>query len=88
MHTLFFQFSCGHDYFDTRVSGGVSDCCECLCDSCQPYDGVVVVDHPCRFCGGSFSYLRNAPQIRLLEHEAEDKKKTSTPLFNRHRVTA
>src|ERR1700677_3354995 len=69
-HTLFFQFSCGHEYFDKRRAGSVSGCDNCLCDSCQPYHAAIAVNHPCRLCGGSFSYLTNAPQTLLSNGEA------------------
>jgi hypothetical protein len=57
-HYLFFQFSCGHEYCSNRASGSVSDWENCLCDSCQPYHAIVVVNHPCRHCGGFFSVLQ------------------------------
>ena len=69
-HTLFVQFSCGHEYFDKRRAGSVSGCDNCLCDSCQPYHAVIAVNHPCRLCGGSFSYFTNTPQTLLSDEEA------------------
>jgi hypothetical protein len=82
-HILFFQFSCGHDYFDYRVPGGVSDRDNCLCDSCQPYHAILVVSHPCRLCGGSFQYFRDAPQMRLSEQDAMTRIEHSVPLFGK-----
>lgn len=79
-HILFFQFSCGHEYFTERLSGG-SDWENCLCDSCQPYDGVLSVEHPCCFCGGSLAYLRDGRQTRLSEAEAKLKIIEAVPLF-------
>src|SRR6266487_490949 len=83
MHTLFFQFSCGHEYFDHRMPGGVSDWEDCLCDSCQPYHAAIVVNHPCRHCGGSFRYFRDSTQIRLSEEEAEHRIKRVPHFFPR-----
>jgi hypothetical protein len=80
-HILFFQFSCGHEYFDNRVPGGVLDWHNCLCDSCQPYHAIIVVKHPCRPCGGSFRYFKDAPQIKLSEEEAARRIEQSSPLF-------
>jgi hypothetical protein len=80
-HTLLFQFSCRHEYFDYRVPGGVSDWEDCLCDSCQPYHAVLVVNHPCRHCGGSSRYFRDAIQIKLSDAETECRIQRAFPLF-------
>jgi hypothetical protein len=80
-HFLFLKFSCGHQFYALRVSGGVSDWMDCLCDSCQPYDAVLTIDHPCRACGGSMNYPRNAPQTPLTEQAAEELPTTCIPLF-------
>jgi hypothetical protein len=87
-HLLFFQFGCGHEYYDSRRPGGVSDWNNCLCESCQPYHAAIVVNHPCRHCGGSFSYLKDALQAQLSEQEAQEKKNAGVPLFNADRATA
>jgi hypothetical protein len=81
-HTLFFRFSCGHEYFASRVPGGVADCENCLCDSCQPYHAVVIVDHQCRPCGGSFDCVRDARQTRLSDQEAMQRMANCNPLFS------
>jgi len=86
-HLLFFRFSCGHEYYDARVSGGVSERENCLCESCQPYDAVVVVNHPCRHCGGSFNYLKDDQQIRLSEEEAQRKLEVCLSLFSKRALT-
>jgi hypothetical protein len=80
-HTLVFQFSCGHEYFGKRVPGGVSDWEDCLCDYCQPYHAVLIVNHPCLHCGGSFRYFRDAEQIRLTDDEASRRVAHVSPLF-------
>jgi hypothetical protein len=80
-HTLFFTFSCGHEYFDKRRAGSVSGCDNCLCDSCQPYNAVIAVSHPCRLCGGSFSYFTNTPQTLLSNEEAARRTIQMIPLY-------
>jgi hypothetical protein len=80
-HTLFLRFSCGHQYYLPRVSGGVSDWSNCLCDACQPYDAVLTVGHSCRGCGGSMTYAKNAPQTRLTTEAAEELRTKTNPLF-------
>lgn len=80
-HLLFLKFSCGHQFCAPRVSGGVSDWMDCLCDSCQPYDAVLTIDHPCRGCGGSMNYSKNAPQTRLTEEAAKELRIKTNPLF-------
>jgi hypothetical protein len=86
-HMLFCQFSCGHEYSDKRVPGGVSDWENCLCDSCQPYHAIIVVDHRCRLCADSFQYFKDAPQIRLSEQEATRRMKRCVPLFGKKAQT-
>jgi hypothetical protein len=86
-HTLFLQFSCGHEYFASRVPGGVSDWHHCLCDYCQPYHAIVIVNHSCGHCGGSFLYFRNDPQIRLSEEEARKRMEYRVPLFGKKTET-
>jgi hypothetical protein len=80
-HFLFLKFGCGHEYYFPRVSGGVSDWSNCLCDSCQPCDAVLTIEHPCRGCGGSMNYARNAPQTQLTQEAAEKLRTTCSPLF-------
>jgi hypothetical protein len=70
-HILFFQFSCGHEYFDTRRTACVSDLAVCLCESCHPYHAAVIVEHPCRICNGSFLYPVNVLQTKLSNEDAE-----------------
>jgi hypothetical protein len=55
------------------VPRGVADGENCLCNSCQPFDALVVVNHPCVRCDDSFSYLKDAQQTRLSEQEAQKK---------------
>ena len=79
-HVLFFQFSCGHEYFMKRRLGG--DGWEnCLCDSCQPFDGVLSAEHPCCLCGGSLAYFKDGLQTRLSEAEVRQKMTKAIPFF-------
>src|ERR1700686_679113 len=81
-HTLFLRFSCGHDFFTKRCFGG-SDWENCLCESCQPYHGVLTVEHPCSHCGDSLAYLKDAPQIRLSETQARQRMTGAVALYQR-----
>jgi hypothetical protein len=80
-HLLFLTFSCGHQYYLPRVSGGVSDWSNCLCDSCQPYDAVLTINYLCRGCGGSMNYAKDAPQTRLTEQAAEELRAACRALY-------
>lgn len=79
-HLLFLRFSCGHEYFVQRIVGG-SDWEYCLCESCQPYHGMLIVEHPCLFCGGSFDYRNDGLQVGLTEVEVKEELNRAVPLF-------
>jgi hypothetical protein len=84
IHTLFFHFTCGHEYFMDRVRGGITDWSNCLCNACQPYHAVMSVDHPCGLCGGSFVYFKDDPQAKLSDEEALERTSNGVPFLGPH----
>jgi hypothetical protein len=84
-HTLFLQFGCGHEYFLDRVPAGVSDWLLCICDSCQPYDAILTVRHPCAICGGSMGFQKDDLQRKISGEEAATRISSGTPLFGNDR---
>jgi hypothetical protein len=45
------RFSCRHEYSMCRPDGGVTDVSRCICNSCQPYNAVLIFDKACFVCG-------------------------------------
>jgi hypothetical protein len=51
-------YTCGHTWMFKR-GPGVSDWANCICNSCQPWDGAVDSVNKCKACGGTGGFLKS-----------------------------
>ena len=71
IYKLTVKYSCGHEWTADR-GPGVSDWRNCICNHCQPWDGILTTAGKCIKCDpdGRGIFHRSDPQEKVLDRQA------------------